>query len=204
MGMDLSAQDAANTLHGLERVEETLTARTAGLSNIVWGLASPLIFLTYGTAAPWVEANNHHWLYALLWIPGVALGSLLTKLLWRQHAVHLRQAPGGDWRMLGYIALFFATATALWFVTDKALQWHWTTSALMTVANGFFALMIATVEHRGQVPCARYGYPAGAWMILAGLTIAFAGANHAAASLLGAAATSIGWTLAGLWMIRRG
>ncbi len=202
--MDLSAHDAATALHELEHVEESLTARTAGLTNIVWGLASPLIFLTYGTAASWIEANGFQWLYAVLWIPGVALGSLLTKLLWRQHAVHLRRAPGGDWRMIAYTGAFLVLAAALWFVTDQLLDWHWTTSAIMTVTNGFFAILIAGIEHRGDVPCARYGYPAGAWMIIAGLTIALAGAGHVAASLLGAAAVSIGWTAAGLWMIRRG
>lgn len=202
--MDLTAHAAAATLRDLEGVEETLTARTAGLTNMVWGIASPLIFLTYGTAAAWIEPRGLEWLYALLWMPGVALGMTLTSLLWVQHAVRLHQEPGGAWRVPAYLLAFFALAAVLWVTTERLLDWHWTTAALMTIANGLFAYLVTAVERRSGVPCGPGGYTAGTWMVLAGIALGATGAGHTAASLLGAAATALGWTGAGLWMLRRG
>lgn len=194
--MDLTAHEAAAALHRLEDVEETLTARTAGLTHLVWALAAPLVFLTYGAAGPLVHASGHHWLFALLWLPAVLLGLALTHHLWHQHAVRM-QWTGGDARSLLYAAIVLLAGAALWLLAQTIHDWS--IGGAMTTANGLLALLLALVERRNHIPPAPL-LAAGTGMTLAGLALT---GPEATTALLGAAATALGWSLAGHWTLRR-
>ncbi len=203
--MEMTATQAAATLRELEAAEETLTARTAGLTHLVWGLAAPLIFLTYGAAGDLVARAGAWWAYAVLWIPGTALGAILTHHLWHQHAVRLGWSDEGrgDLRVFAYVGGVLA-AGAILFFGARAAGVEWAVSTAMTVANGLLAILAGLLERRGGVPCAHYGTYAGVGILLAGLTMGVLGTGEDASTILGAAATAAGWSLAGLWMLRRG
>lgn len=203
--MELTAQQAAATLHDLEDVEERLTARTAGLTHLVWGMAAPLIFLTYGSADALVQRHEAWWAFSVLWIPGALLGALLTHHLWNHNALRLDRPTDGrrDLRVLAYIAAVLALGATLWLTTNAVGQ-TWTVSTTMTIANGLLAILIGLIERRGGVPCTHHALLAGIGILLGGILLVLFAVPDRASTLLGAAITSLGWTLAGLMMIRRG
>lgn len=110
----LTPDEAARMLTQASRYEDALLRRTEGITWMIWGLATPGIFVTYAFASVLAGAG---WWMALLWIPWVAAGVLATAALWRSAALsspRLRaaQAPGAWVRG----ALWVAAVSALFHV----------------------------------------------------------------------------------------
>lgn len=110
MNDTLTPHDAARALAEAARYEGALQQRTEGLTWMVWALATPAIFLTYGFAAV-VGAPGH--VMPFLWVPWVAAGVATTVALWRSAA--LSQPEIGEdggipyaWRILGFTVLIAA------------------------------------------------------------------------------------------------
>ena len=110
MSETLTPQDAVRALSKAQSWEDALHGRTAGLTWLVWALATPATFLTYafvavladlqGTDAPW-------WLWNLLWMPWVGMGVVATVALWRSAALavpHLDSPRDRRAAMLGGFA----------------------------------------------------------------------------------------------------
>lgn len=203
----MTPQDALRALGDLPRYEETLTARTGGLTSMLWGLVGAGIFLTYSTASDLIETAGAYWAFALLWIPWVAAGIAFTGALWSNHAVSLRRDPQlgrGLGFSLGLVAFFLGMAVVLFFVLDVLAGVEWTIHSLMTIVNGLFAVGLGAFQARHRHSGAKWVMAAGAIMLLAGLAIGARGLSDDAAALLGAAATASAWFGAGALTYRLG
>ncbi|MGB0652775.1 MAG: hypothetical protein ACPGQL_06200 [Thermoplasmatota archaeon] len=202
------AARAAAALGELEGYEETLSNRAAGTTNMVWGMAAAGIFLTYGTAGGWLSSwPELEWLFALLWIPWVAMGTGLTWTTWVTHAVSLQRSPAmrDGMKASGLSFLLFGTLVAATFgLLVLGLGLAWDTSAVMTLVNGLFALILGTSLRRHSTTCSTNTVLAGLWMALLGVTIGVAGLGHEPAALAGASACALGWFGSGLATYLRG
>lgn len=198
----MTPHDALHALRDLPRYEERLTARANGLTGMVWALATAGIFLTYGTADPFLEDAGHTWAFAFLWMPWVLAGVATTGAIWHSLAISLKRDPGAAKGLatsgIG-IGLFLVLAAGLFYGLDALADVEWTTSAIMTMANGLFAATFAFILQR-RYPACRPGplVVAGVVMLLAGAGIGLAGVESAAAALLGAFAAGTSWFGAGL------
>lgn len=114
MTESLTPEEAARVLATAARYEDSLQRRTEGLTWMIWGLATPGIFVTYAFAS--VLAGPGWWM-GLLWVPWVVGGVLATSALWRSAALasprlHAAQVPGAWLRG----ALWAAAVSAVFFV----------------------------------------------------------------------------------------
>lgn len=206
-GHPMTPKQALDALGDLPRYEETLTARTGGLTSMLWGLVGAGIFLTYATASDLVEAREAYWAFALLWMPWVAAGIAFTGALWNNHAVSLRRDPDllrGLGFSLKLVAFFLAVAVLMFVALDVLAGVEWTIHALMTVVNGLFAFGLGAVQARQRHAGARWVIAAGFAMVAAGLAIGASGLGDDAAALLGATATATSWFTAGAVTYRQG
>ena len=90
MNETMTPQEAVRALSKAQSWEAALHARTAGLTWMVWGLATPATFLTYAFVAVLGELEGFEapwWVWNLLWMPWVAAGVTATVALWRSAAL---------------------------------------------------------------------------------------------------------------------
>lgn len=202
----MTPQEAAAVLRDVGHYEERLTNRANGLTLMIWGLASAGIFLTYGTADPYLENMDLSWMYALLWLPWVAAGLLASRGVWSGHALTLRRSDEpGTGAMMGSVALFFVIAAGLFVGLDILAGIEWTVSSIMTIANGLFGIALATFISKWHRSCRDTAtLVAGLAMVAVGIILGLSGVHPAAATLLGASTTGAGWFAAGLVNHRRG
>ncbi len=196
----MTATEAAEALDRIDDYAEGVTKRTLGLTNMVWGLAAASIFLAYGTAAPWIEDTQTYWLYAVLWIPSIVAGQWLTMALWRHHAIQTdtdADAKEGWIRIGLYTGAFFAVAAIVVF-GGRAMGIDWQIATYMILVNGALAGAIAGFESRHDRHCGPPTMWAGAGLIAVGIAVGLSGADHAAASLVGALAVAIAWFASGI------
>lgn len=174
----MSARDAVGMLADLEGYEESLTARTAGITWMIWGTAVPGIFTTYGAATVWLETTSFAWILSSLWIPWIAGASLATNWLWKATAVTLdwdASSKQGWGYAVGFTLAFFALAGAIW-LASQALGTTLGTNAWMLLAGGLLTIAIGLVYRRQRIPG-----PSEA--VLGGLVLSAAALGLAAASL---------------------
>lgn len=196
----MTPQQALDALGDLPHYEESLTARTGGLTSMLWGLVGAAIFLTYATASDLVQRHEAYWAYAVLWVPWVAAGIAFTGGLWNNHAVSLRRDPHllrGLGFSLKLVAFFLAVAGLMFLALEVLAGVEWTVHSLMTVVNGLFAFGLGTVQLRHRHAGARWVMAAGFAMVAAGLAIGASGLDDDVAALGGAAATATSWFTAG-------
>lgn len=96
MSETLTPQDAVRALSKAQSWEDALRSRTAGLTWMVWGLATPATFVTYAFVAVLSELEGLRvpgWAWSLLWVPWVGMGVVATVALWRSAALAV---PGLD------------------------------------------------------------------------------------------------------------
>lgn len=77
---------AAQALAEATRYEDALRQRTEGLTWMIWGIATPAIWLSYGFAGATLPADWPLWA-EMLWVPWVFAGVLTTVALWRSAAL---------------------------------------------------------------------------------------------------------------------
>lgn len=174
----MSARDAVGVLADLESYEESLTARTAGITWMIWGTAVPGIFTTYGAAVPWMETTSFAWILSFLWIPWIAGATLATNWLWKTTAVTLdwdSSSSEGWGYAIGFTLGFFVLAGAIW-LASQALGTTLGVNAWMLLAGGLLTIAIGLVYRRQQIPG-----PTEA--LLGGLILSAAALGLAAASL---------------------
>lgn len=204
---ELSAGEATRVLDELSGYEETVSAKMMGITWMIWGIAIPGIFLTYGTGAFWADQVGASWLLAVFWIPWVAAATLATRSLWRSLALAFSWAEEDRSTLasLAYTALFFVLAGGLW-VTGLVGE----INMLMLATTGLFTMMLGLLEPvnggRLEKPTLLVG---GLLVILAvALDLTWAGtlsgADHAASSLVAALAVGSAYYGLGTFHLVRG
>ncbi len=204
--MEPTPADAAAALREASTYEESLSIRTSGLTTMMWGLVAAGIFMTYAGVGSFFHRHGTEWAFNVVWIPWVATGILLTRLLWSSHAVTLEHDD--HWRKdllvsLGFVGAFIAVAMIL-FMFIEGTDAHWATSAIMLATNGFLALGIAVMHRRAWCFRDPSLFVAAFTMIGAGLWMGFAGLGDLAASLLGGVVAGVAWITAGAIAYSRG
>lgn len=110
----LTPHEAARAVAEASRYEDALRQHTEGITWIIWGIATPGIFMTYAFAG---VLGGSGWWMALLWIPWVAMGIGGTVTLWRTAALAApalqTQKDGAFW--LRFL-IFSAAISALFAV----------------------------------------------------------------------------------------
>lgn len=203
----MTPRDALAALTDLPHYEERLTARTAGLTSMVWGIGGAAIFLTYATASDLIEARQVYWLYALLWMPWVAAGIATTGALWRSQSLSLRRNPAmakGFTLSLGYTLLFLVLAGTAFVGLQLVGNAQWTTHSVMAVANGLFGVALGFHQMRTRSCGGRAILVAGVAMLVGGAALGMSGLGDDASALLGAALIGAAWFTAGLVTYRQG
>lgn len=179
---EMGPEEVADLLGEVDGYERTLTARTAGLTALVWGTAIPGLFVTYNAAGHWVmDHGAPEWVFAVLWLPWIAAASLTSNWLWRLNAVTLERERGGGsgWpTSLGFTLLFFLVAALVWGLLALAGV-DVGTNGWMVLATGAFTLVLGGLHgYRGWVG-ARETSLAGLAILAGGLPIALAPASLA-------------------------
>lgn len=148
MNETLSPADAARVLTDASRYEHDLRQRTEGLTVMVWGLATPAIFLTYYLANV-LEAPA--WALATLWIPWVAIANLLTIALYRSAVLTSRSDESAfDKGDLGAI-LFASAAIATVMLVLRPTEWVTPLFVLAGLWAGFALLNPFGISRRGRI-----------------------------------------------------
>lgn len=202
----MPADEAADLLAGIEDVEEEMTARTAGLTWLVWGLAIPGLFTSYAALQPVVAEGPFEWILSVLWIPWIVAGSLATNALWAVNAVTLDREPegGGGWTSLGFVVLFFALAGASWALTS-VLGVDLPLDALWIVAAGLLTVAIGAVFRRRQAPGGGLAAAGGLTIVAGGLAVGVVDPSPSAlVNLAGAALVGLIYHAVGGWLYLRG
>jgi hypothetical protein len=204
-----TAADAVRTLDELKGYEETLAARTAGLTIMIWGFVVAGIPLTYQGFAGHLAQQGTWGFYvmALLWAPWVAGALIAMAALWKSLSITLRRPADGEtgktWLWgIGFTALFFVIATLVHFLVGFQAD----TFSVMGVTTGLLTLAIATANHRAHghgrfwIPF----YAAGALILLTGLALVLTGAGTILAAFTTASVQGLAYFLAGIIMVARG
>lgn len=80
----MTAREAARALVDASRYEGALAERTAGITWMVWGIATPGVFMTYAFAS---VLGGSGWWMSVLWIPWILMAVVTTVSLWRSAAL---------------------------------------------------------------------------------------------------------------------
>ncbi len=206
---ELTPLQAAQALRGLEGYEERLSSRAAGLTNMIWGLATAGIFLTYGSATDWAEAQGLPWLLALLWIPWVAAGITTTGAIWNAHAVSLGRDRDHDNRKsllmsLGYTVGFLALMGAVFAIAELVIGLDWDFNVIMVLVSALFAWLVSAGERGSNLACSRHTSVAALAMAAAALVMGLVGLANEPANLLGATVVGGAWFASGIVTFTKG
>ncbi len=202
-----TASDAARTLDELKGYEETLSARTAGLTILVWAFVVAGIPLSYQGLWWWLSQQGT-WggvASALLWVPWVVAGIVVTTMLWRTHSIRMQKKEENKWGWLinvGFTALFFVLAGGVFLVFGPDTD----TFAAMGVTTGLLTLAIAMANHlkykqgRFWLPF----YSAGMVILATGLILVAMGAERDVAAFTTVFVQGFAYFIAGSIMVLRG
>ena len=113
-----SPEAALATLDRLEPAEIRLTARTVGLSMMLWSLVVPGLFFSVYAIGGGLDSNVPHWVAPVVWLAFVLAGIAATNALWRSHALGT-QAGFRPWRIwLQGIVFTVTTLAVVTFLAD--------------------------------------------------------------------------------------
>lgn len=197
MSETMTPQEAAATIASTTRWEGSLARRVEGLTWMVWGIAMPGMFVSYGFADALGASDL---VMALLWIPWVALANVVTIALWRTAALTARaEIPtrrSKRWLLLGavYLVVF---ALMNWLSTDDT----WVTPmVLIGVVWSLLGLLIPRMSAQGRVVSAVVGVS----VALAAVGVAALPLGEHAAGAAATAAIALIPLGGGLWQVLRG
>lgn len=195
--------EAVRTLRGLEEHEQRLGQEMGGITIMVWGVVSAAIFLAYGLAAPVLENGPEGMARAVLWVPFVAAGGVITQRLWRQHAL-MFGGQDGSARETILTTFAFLVLGAVLFFGARAAGWAWEMEGVMTTVNGLVAAGLGVVLRRHGARGWSHLIGAGTAMVLGGLLLGQLDVERAVSSLTAAAIAGVSWFLAGFAIHQQG
>ncbi len=204
----LSPEDAVRALAGLERYEETLTAKAFGITMMAFGIAGAATSLSYAYAADWIAARGYAWALSFLWIPWIFAASLVAATVWKAHAVSLPQhdKPRGSWWWSVLFSFAYIALLAGVWALDEATPIDLGQENHNLLTLGLFTVLLALFLQR------RYG---ASWMlrvlygvavVLAALAFAYAALDlpSVAANLLAVLTSLALWVGSGAYIAARG
>ncbi len=203
----MTPAEAMDALRRVEGYEESLTARAAGITGMLWGIVVAGIFMTYTAAGAPLSRAGDEWAFGLLWMPWVLVGVVATGHVWSAHAISLhRQASTGKGILISslYTLGFLLILGGAFALFEYILDWGWNAQTVALLANADFAFIIGAIHryHRepGGIPymAAALLIGAGAF-VLGALDLADAPTGFLAAAIAGSC-----WFGAGLWTYRSG
>lgn len=208
-GEPMTARTAAETIGRLEGVHAALERRTSGLTWMVWGIATPAIFLSYGfagAAGAWEESATTWWA-TFLWVPWVAMGVAATIGLWRSVGLvvpmdHRQGRRGGILFMVLFLGLIF-----LGFTLRETLDLKLHESAMVLLMVGAANVTIGSfgILCTDRVERALWvGTGAGLAVVALAMTAVFNADQHTAATVAAAVAVAVAYFGSGLYQVTRG
>lgn len=144
---EFSAKDAAKALSELGEAEELLSQRMGGITTMIWGVISAAIFLAYGVAETTLMGAQQA-VMAVVWVPFVAAGALVTMRLWQHNAIILGRRESGTIRETGLVTAGFLVLAAALFFGSRAAGIDWDMDGIMTTVNGLMAGVIGVMLRR--------------------------------------------------------
>lgn len=198
---------------------ERLRNRHEGLAWLVWGLATPTVFVTLEAAgllfaggplagAPGAAATQYPWWVVLFWVPWVLAGGLAVHLLWRSAVLRDPDIREGRPPVPAVVAGWIAVVALAWVLARELVFPARNPSVYLTLgvglawtATGAWDPFDLTRDGR------RVSIAVGLAVLLAGLVSALALPPWPApaslyASWIGAAATALAPFAGGLVQIR--
>ncbi len=199
---EFSAKDAARALSELDDAEELLGQRMGGITVMVWGLVSAAIFLAYGVAeTTLVDAQQAA--MAIVWVPFVAAGAIITRLLWRHNAIVLGRQDDGSFRDTLLATAGFLVAAAVLFLGTRAAGIDWDLDGIMTTVNGLLAGAIG-LSLRSHTRGWTHLIGASTAMIVGGILLGILDLRIGLDVLAAASICGLSWILAGYAMHQQG
>ncbi len=198
---EFTATDAARTLSELEDAEELLSQRTGGITTMVWGIISAAIFLAYGVVETILEVQ---WVFAVVWVPFVVAGAIVTKHMWRQNAVVLGRPETAGVKGTAITTLGFLGLGAILFVGSRAMGIAWDMDGIMTTVNGLMAGIIGVLLRRHGARGWSHLIGAATAMIIGGILLGIGDLRVGVDVLAAAGICGFSWFLAGFAMHQQG
>ena len=193
----MTAPEAARALVEASRYEDALAERTAGITWMVWGIATPAIFLTYAFAS---VLGGRGWWMSLLWIPWVVMAVATTVSLWRSAALAAPALASGSssW----FWVRLFAFTGAIWLLFVALAPEG--PEAPLIIVGAMWAGMGVVNLWQGSTMSRIVSVAAGAPLVLAGALLAFADAPIEVSGITGFVVSAAAPFLAGLYQTLRG
>ena len=193
----LTPQDAARALEEGSGFVGALAERTAGLTWMIWGIATPGVFLTYAFFGA-LDAGG--WWLGLAWVPWVLMAILATAMLWRSAALAVpalahRPTPWFWARFLGYTV---AITLLMYLARPEGPE-----APLVIVGalwTGMGVLNLWNASPTGRRVCVAAGLP----LVATGLLLAALDAPIELGSMVALGVSAAAPFLAGLWQTLRG
>ncbi len=207
MTEELSAGEAARVLDELGGYEETVSTKMMGVTWMIWGIAIPGIFLTYGTGASWASQAGLGWLSAVFWVPWIAAAAFATRSLWRTLALAFSwDEEDASWiTTVVYTGVFFFLAGGLWF-TGLIQE----TNMLMLATTGLLTMLLGLFEPGDGIGLKKPTLLAGAFLVVTAIVLdvtwasTLAGSGLAAPSLTAAFAVFVAYFGLAAYHLARG
>lgn len=194
----MTPKAAARVLADAAGYEEAIERRTEGVTMSLWGIVSSAMFVAYGFAD---VVGARAWVFAILWVPWVALGILTTHALWR--SVHLaRERPIVDEDARVYwtrsLAVAFGITVVMWFVHPTGPMYPLGLTGAAYLILGTLNLFRSGPRHR------RMYLWAGAILLALSLAFGLSKAPIEVTGMVGIASPALVLCGFGLWTALRG
>ncbi|ELZ05256.1 hypothetical protein [Natrialba asiatica] len=145
---DLPPIEAVQALTEIEGYDEKLTARTFGLTLMVFAFAIAAIPISYAAADPWLTAHEYgSVVLSVLWLPWIAAAVAVTSAIWTTHSISLgrNSTTGNDWLLgAGFTIVFFLIATAVLAALGSSSNIF----IAMGISGGLFTVLLGVVFSR--------------------------------------------------------
>ncbi|MFC6763811.1 hypothetical protein [Natrinema soli] len=142
---DLPPIEAVQALTEIEGYDEKLTARTFGLTLMVFAFAIAAIPISYAAADSWLTAHEYgSFVLSVLWLPWIVAAVAVTSAIWTTHSISLgrNSTTADDWLLgIGFTIVFFLIAT----VVLIALGSNITIFIVMGVSGGLFTILLGVI-----------------------------------------------------------
>lgn len=137
----LTALQAADEIRRMQQFPDALRRRTSGLSWMIWGLAIPGLFVTYSYWGVVVDnyAPDAGPVFAILWIPWIAMGVISMIVLWRSAALVIPAL--NDRRRAWLTPLVFVVVIQGGFGLMQLLPWDMVEPAISLIVVGLATIM---------------------------------------------------------------
>lgn len=142
---DLPPIEAVQALTEIEGYDEKLTARTFGLTLMVFAFAIAAIPISYAAADPWLTAHEYgSFVLAVLWLPWIVAAIAVTSAIWTTHSISIGRNSTSpyDWLLgAGFTIVFFLVATAV----RVAIGSNSNIFIVMGISGGLFTVFIGVI-----------------------------------------------------------